>query len=130
MIRLAVATCRSEILLSILSVWQRQNHVPSKRLVAVVMLPSMKLYMSQMGMGLVKLVLQLLPKQSQHADTTVGFHVQDHVEAFKQREKVPARKERKSASLDTVPTFLNGRHLRDYQVCSEFVHLRCLQVAC
>ena len=45
--------------------------------------------------------------------------MQEHIDVFKLREKVPTLKERKSASLDTVPTFLNGRHLRDYQVCSD-----------
>ena len=59
------------------------------------------------------LPVTLIPSQR------VQVCTQEHIDAFKLREKVPALKERKSASLDTVPTFLNGRHLRDYQVSSD-----------
>lgn len=43
--------------------------------------------------------------------------LQNHLDAFKQREKAPAVLTQKSAALDSVPVFLNGRKLRDYQAC-------------
>ncbi|KAL0045080.1 hypothetical protein WJX82_007731 [Trebouxia sp. C0006] len=42
----------------------------------------------------------------------------NHVEAFKQREKATGYKDRKPATVDKVPQFLNGRMLRDYQELS------------
>jgi len=42
--------------------------------------------------------------------------LQNDVEAFKLREKAPGYKDRKPATVDKVPQFLNGRMLRDYQV--------------
>ncbi|KAL0028186.1 hypothetical protein WJX79_000439 [Trebouxia sp. C0005] len=42
----------------------------------------------------------------------------NHVEAFKQREKASGYKDRKPATVDKVPQFLNGRMLRDYQELS------------
>lgn len=42
--------------------------------------------------------------------------MQSHIEAFKHREKAPGPRKDKSAALDEIPQFLNGRKLRDYQV--------------
>ena len=48
--------------------------------------------------------------------TVLMVDLQSHIEAFKHREKAPGPRKDKSAALDEIPQFLNGRKLRDYQV--------------
>lgn len=46
------------------------------------------------------------------------LQMQDQIAKFKQREAAKHNlSARKDNDLDAVPTFLNGRSLRDYQVC-------------